>query len=162
MNDPDEKSKRDSKGLTFGHRTMLRLLVEFGRTARAAEKIGDSVDFGYIASAPVVLSRIQDLLGFATELGRRIGSEKDIIDYLNQYDEEDAAIVRKIRKEHEKVQTHANAHQEALQQAAEKMVKGGELCLDCGNNRCAGCDKCHYCDGSIEAIEGKKNDRVLN
>jgi hypothetical protein len=141
------KKGRDEKGLTLGHRSMLRLLVVFNQTGTAAAKVDDTTDIGYLLGTPLVASAVQDLLVFATALGEKIGSPEKIAAYLNMHAAEDNAFFEKQRADHYAA-AKAAKHAELLDDL--KAVLDGPPCDECEQPTCNVCKGCHSCDSGEE------------
>lgn len=122
------KAARDEKGLTMGHRAMLRLLMVYNQAGSSAAKIGDCTDIGYLLGTPMVASAVQDLLVFSTEVAKKIGTPEQLAAYLNSHALEDNAFFEKQRK------THYDT------------ACDGPPCEVCRELTCKVCSSCHSCD----------------
>jgi len=154
----DEKTQRDARGLTMGHRAMLRLFVVFQQTGAAAAKIGDDTDLRYLLGTPLVTSAVQDLLVFTSELAKKIGSTEEIAAYLNQYAAEDNAFFTKCRDLH--YATEEAAAKEVLNEAFADTTSGPP-CPHCGEGTCINCEVCHACNIDMDE-EDEEPPHVLN
>jgi len=132
------KTGRDEKGLTMGHRAMLRLLMVYNQVGSAASKIGDCTDIGYLLGTPMVASAVQDLLVFSTEVAKKIGTPEELAAYLNDHASEDNAFFEKQRK------THYDANKRSVAEKLHDLVDGPP-CEVCGETTCKVCDSCHSC-----------------
>lgn len=132
----DQPSSRDEKGLTLSGRTMLRILMEFGKALTASRKLGEDKGFELFQN-PSILLEVRSLLWLAAEMAKRIGSVKDVEAYLSAHADEDEKTVLDGMKNM------------GLALVEEILTQGGiPKCTRCGQMVCPICRECHDCDKS--------------
>ena len=127
------QSGRDEKGLTISGRTMLRILIEFGKTVAAAKQLGDDRNYELLQT-PAVLLEIRSLLWVASEMAKRIGNLDTVDAYLKAHSEEDEKSIRDGM-----AQTGRALMEEMLAQG------GIPKCEKCDRIVCPICRECHIC-----------------
>lgn len=135
---------RDDKGLTLGSRTMLRLYLEFTRTERAMNRTGDRPEgMGDVVRNPNVVAAIGDLLVVASEMGKKIGTEREVAAYLLEHEEEDNQWFNDNAPDEPEPPfvTHIK-----------EMLMSGAPCPKCGEPTCRACKECHQCDKPKEQV----------
>lgn len=129
----EQKPGRDEKGLTISGRTMLRLLMEFGKALLASRKLGNQAGYELLQS-PTILLEIRALLWIASQMAKRIGSKEEVESYLETHREEDEKAI-------------LDGMIEASRALLDDVLAHGGLkkCPSCSDLICPICQKCHKC-----------------
>lgn len=132
----EQQSGRDEKGLTISGRTMLRLLMEFGKTLLASRKLGNKPGYELLQS-PTILLEIRALLWIASQMAKRVGSREEVEAYLKRHSEADEKTI---------IDGMAEAGKAILEDV---LAHGGlKKCPSCDDMICPICQECHKCTKS--------------
>jgi hypothetical protein len=140
-----EKSKRDEKGLTLGHRVLLRIVVEFNRALNATMRIGDPPNLREVMDNPIILDRVFQAVTFGLMLGKKLGTFKEVEEYLRKYDDEDSQFLRE-----EQSSTIQSMLETTATNLAHDILMQGTDCETCGEKTCLSCKTCHSCEQKKE------------
>lgn len=130
----EQQSGRDEKGLTISGRTMLRLMMKFGKTLLDAQKLGSKAGFELLQT-PTVLLEVRALIWIASQMAKRIGSREELSSYLKQHEEADEKSILDGMAEVDKALLD------------EVIAHGGlKKCTSCDGMVCPICQECHACN----------------
>lgn len=135
----DAIKKRDKKKLTLGNRLLLRVVLEHRRIYDAASGMHRDASLEIIVTQETMIDLLQDLVFFGNLVAEKVGSAREVQQYLFDHEEEDLKTLRQLREDIYTTQKREFARQVLTGSA----IAQSAVCDTCGKPLCAGCGQCH-------------------